>query len=280
MTRSSLKRRLVSGEPVVGMLLAYNAPWLIEVCGLAGYDFVVLDLEHEAFSDESVPTLIRTADAVGLPLLVRMHSGDRVVPFLNAGASGVQIPHLRSRAHAEAIVELIRFPPIGRRTYYMQTRSARYGMGIDEASLVENTNEDLLLIGMLEDIELIEQLDDLLTVEGLDGFHLGPLDLAQSMGRPPPEELEAVIAEVVRSCRAAGKFVGVGVVTPWGIDGVSKRIDQGVQLVIVASAWLLTTAIAEFLSAVRGRFPEGETLHRSVPPIAQNPYLGSRGGTP
>jgi 4-hydroxy-2-oxoheptanedioate aldolase len=269
-----LKRLLADGRVAIGCLLAYNAPWLVEVLGVTGYDFVTIDLEHEPINDESVADLVRTADAVGLTTIIRMPASERLFPFLSAGAQGVQIPDLRDRAHAEQIVELMRFPPLGRRTYYTQTRAAQYGVGIDERTWTQEANEELLVIGMIEHVDVVEQLDDILAVDGIDGFHVGTLDLAQSLGSPSPEKLEEVVEHVVRRCRDAGRFAAVGVVTPWSLEGVAKRVELGVQMINVPSAWLLTHAVGSFLAEIERRVPEGRRTPtaRGVTP---NQYLST-----
>jgi 4-hydroxy-2-oxoheptanedioate aldolase len=253
-----LKRRLADGKVTVGCLLAYGAPWLVEVLGMTGYDFVTIDLEHELIDDQAVTHLVRAADAVGLTTIVRMPASERLFPFLSAGVQGVQIPDLRDRAHAEQVVELTRFPPLGRRTYYTQTRSAQYGVGIDERTWTGDANNELLVIGMIEHVELVDQLDDILSIDGIDGFHIGVLDLAQSLGSPPPERLEEVVADVIARCREAGRFVAVGVVAPWSLDGVAKRVNQGVHMMSVPSAWLITHAIGSFLGEIESRIPDGK----------------------
>src|SRR6185312_5128693 len=96
----------------------------------------------------------------------------------------------------------------------------------------------------------------ILAVDGIDGYHVGTLDLAQSMGSPPPEQLDEAVTEIVGRCNAAGKLTSVGVVTPWAIDGVKKRVDQGVDILTVASAWMLTNAVGAFLEDVEARIPE------------------------
>jgi 4-hydroxy-2-oxoheptanedioate aldolase len=239
---------------------------------MTGYDFVTIDLEHEPINDESVADLVRAADLVGITTIVRMPASERILPFLSAGAQGVQVPHLRDRAHAEEIVDLTRFPPLGHRTYYTQTRAAQYGIGVDERTWTDEANDELIVIGTVEHIETVEHLDDILKVEGIDGIHVGTLDLAASLGSPPMEEVEAVVTDVVSRCRAAGKFAAVGVVTPWSLDGVTKRLKQGVQLINVPSAWLLTHAMGSFLSEVESRIPEDmrEPTARAVTP---NQYL-------
>ncbi len=141
MRPNNLKARLGEGRLLIGCILAYNAPWLVEVLGTVGYDFVVFDLEHEPLDNESVANLIRAADCVNLPSLVRMPCTERLLPFLDAGVHGVVVPDIRSREQAEKVVETTRFHPLGCRTYYTQTRSANYGVGIDERTWTQQINE-------------------------------------------------------------------------------------------------------------------------------------------
>lgn len=273
MGSSGLKARLKNGRAVVGCLLPYDAPWLVEVLGSVGYEFVVFDLEHEAFDAQSIAGLIRAADGVGLPSLARMPCSERVLPLLTAGIHGIEVPNLRDRSHAEQIVEMTRFPPLGRRTYYTQTRGARYGIGIDEDRWPQEANERLFVTAMIEDIAAVQQLDEILKVDGIDAFHVGPLDLAQSMGNPPRADLETVITDVVGRCRSAGRWAAVGVATPWGIVGVETWTRRGAQIVIVASAWLLTHAVARFLDDVRSRVAPGMGDWLPIPAIARNRYF-------
>ncbi len=273
---AKLKTKLANNEIIVGCLCAYNSPWLIEVLALCGYDYVLLDLEHEPFNDESVANLIRVADGYGLPTILRLPLSDRIQPLLNEGASGIHIHDIRNRAHAEEVVGMTRLPPLGQRAYYTQTRLARYGLGIDEVAEVARMQEDLLVIGMIESIELVEQLDTVLDLDGIDAFHIGPLDLAKSMGSPTPAEVEQVISDVSRRCRAANKYLAIGVVVPWGLDTMQKRIEQGAQLFSVASAWMLTDAIGRFFNDVNARIPDGRRSGPLAPAVAHNPLLGNR----
>src|SRR5947207_2661385 len=99
--KSSLKAKLAAGETLRGCLVAFDAPWLVEIVGRAGFDFVTVDIEHEAFDEQAVVNMIRAADSVGLPAIVRTAMSDRLIAYLDAGVSGVKVPDLRSRQHAE-----------------------------------------------------------------------------------------------------------------------------------------------------------------------------------
>src|SRR6266705_410534 len=210
---TSLKAQLAAGHTVIGCLVAFDAPWLVEVIGRTGFDFVTIDIEHEAFDESGVVNLIRAAEAAGLSSIVRMAISDRLLPYLDAGVSGVKVPELRDRKHAEELVSLTHFHPEGRRTYYTMGRAAHYGIGIDDHDWMKQANEDMFLMAMIEDIKVVDQLDDILQVKEIDAFHVGPHDLAQSMGFPSPAELDEVIKKVVHKGREAGKYMSVGVVT-------------------------------------------------------------------
>jgi 4-hydroxy-2-oxoheptanedioate aldolase len=266
---------LESGQIGLGCLLSYDAPWLVEVLGLSGYDFVTIDIEHEPMDPSAVSSLVRTADLVGMTSIIRMPMSPAVFPYLSTGAQGIQVPDLRGRAHAEEVVEFTRFPPRGRRTYYTQTRAAQYGIGIDEEAWLGEADNELFVVAMLEDIALMDELDEILAIDGIDAFHIGTLDLAQSMGTPPPDKIDEVVSEMVTRCRAAGKYTSVGVITPWAIDGVKKRIEQGVQFFNVASAWMLTDAVASFLDQVESRVPD-ELRQRTARLPTPNKYVNPK----
>jgi 4-hydroxy-2-oxoheptanedioate aldolase len=252
------KHLVATGEIAVGCLMPYASPSLVEALGVTGYDFVTFDLEHEPFDPGTVGDLIRAAELVGMTAIVRLPASEAVYPLLGAGAQGVWVPDLRGRAHAESIVELTRFAPQGRRTYYTQTRSANYGIGIDEADWVIGADRELLVVAMIEDIRLVEELDEILAVEGIDGFHIGTLDLAQSMGRPSPERVREVAAEIVRRIVGAGRLASVGVVTPWNLESIPSLIADGARLLTVAGGWTLTHALGSFLAQVEGQIPTGK----------------------
>src|SRR6266581_8311751 len=122
--RPSLKTRLAHGQTVIGCLVAFDAPWLVEIIGRSGFDFVTIDIEHEAFDEQAEVNLIRSAEGAGLSSIVRMAVSDRLLPYLDAGVTGVKVPDLRDRRHAEELVSLTHFHPEGRRTYYTMGRAA------------------------------------------------------------------------------------------------------------------------------------------------------------
>ena len=94
--RKNIKQMLREGRFVYGMVANLTDPAVIEIAGLAGYDFVRLDSEHTPFSLQEIRACVRAADCVGIPLIVRVTELDTVTGLLDFGVGGFMIPHVRS----------------------------------------------------------------------------------------------------------------------------------------------------------------------------------------
>jgi 2-keto-3-deoxy-L-rhamnonate aldolase RhmA len=275
--RVSLKKKLAAGQTVIGCLVAFDATWLVEMIGRSGFDFVTIDIEHEAFDEQGVVNLIRAAEITGLSSIVRMAISDRLLAYLDAGVEGVKVPDLRDRQHAEELVSLTHFHPEGRRTYYTMGRAAHYGIGIDDHEWMHRANEDMFLMAMIEDINVVEKLDDILQVAEIDAFHVGPHDLAQSMGFPPPAELDDVIKRVVHRGREAGKFMSVGVITPWNLAKADSWRREGCQILTVGSSWVMSHSMVEMHNQLRGTIPTDGQSRSEPTAVSRSSYLASDG---
>ena len=275
--RISLKKRLADGQTVIGCLVAFDAPWLVEMIGRSGFDFVTIDLEHEAFDEQGVVNMIRSAEVSGLSSIVRMAISDRLLAYLDAGVDGVKVPELRGREHAEELVSLTHFHPEGKRTYYTMGRAAYYGIGVDDHEWMSRANEDMFLMAMIEDINVVDQLDDILQVKEIDAFHVGPHDLAQSMGFPLPAELDEVIKRVVHRCRDAGKYTSVGVITPWNLEKADGWRREGCQILTVGSSWVVSHSMVEMHNQLRGLIPAEHQSRSKHSAVSRSSYLSGAG---
>jgi len=77
---------------------------VVELVGRAGFDYVVVDLEHSPLDLETAYRLIFAAQACGMAALVRVpdRSGSHVQRVLDAGADGILVPQVSSVAEATA----------------------------------------------------------------------------------------------------------------------------------------------------------------------------------
>jgi 4-hydroxy-2-oxoheptanedioate aldolase len=218
---------------------------LVEFLGRMGFDAIFIDCEHGPTGWEDVENMVRAAELTDVTPIVRVQSNDpsTITRALDRGAGGVQVPHINTRAQAEAAVRAAKFAPIGHRGY----AGGRSAFGV-KGNFTSHANAETMVIAMLEEVEALQNLDEILKVEQIDAFFLAPGDLSQSMGYPGQldhPEVQAAIVDAVRRTRAAGRAPGV-----LTTSGASARryIDLGALFVYVSLASLLQPGVRDFLA--------------------------------
>jgi 4-hydroxy-2-oxoheptanedioate aldolase len=183
---------------------------IVEMCGHAGFDFVIIDNEHGSADFGETEHMLRAARATDIIPVVRCFPAD-IPRVLDMGASAVQVPMVQDAAQARALVEMVRYPPLGRRGAAFSNRAAGYGaFGGDAHTRLSNAG--VALIVMIETPEAIARAAEIAAVEGVDAVFIGPNDLAHAMGHgsdwsaaPVQQAIAAGMAAVV----AAGKCAGI-----------------------------------------------------------------------
>lgn len=191
----------------IGILNSLPAPLLCEMIGRAGYDFVVLDLEHLLVSPDQLQHAIRACEVVGCEPWVRVPEVDAklIGRVLDAGARGIVIPRLESAAQAEAAVAAARFPPLGRRGITGGRVTGFGTLSLDE--YIEAANRDIRIVPMIESVAGLQAIDAILAVPGVSLVMEGALDLALDMGlgpRPLHAEVWSALLHLAGRCAEAG----------------------------------------------------------------------------
>ena len=245
MRHNLAKAKLAAGKPLNVVAPGYSSPGLVELLGRMGFDAIFIDCEHGPTGWEDVENMVRAAELTDVTPIVRVQSNDpsTITRALDRGAGGVQVPHINTRAQAEAAVRAAKFAPIGHRGY----AGGRSAFGV-KGNFTSHANAETMVIAMLEEVEALQNLDEILKVEQIDAFFLAPGDLSQSMGYPGQldhPEVQAAIVDAVRRTRAAGRAPGV-----LTTSGASARryIDLGALFVYVSLASLLQPGVRDFLA--------------------------------
>ncbi len=239
MLANHVKRRLAAGVPSIGSWLALQSPESAEYASRLAFDWLVVDTEHNAIDIHTLSRMFTAMVGSNTAPMVRIpwNSAENFKRVLDAGAWGVVVPMVNSRAEAECAAEAIRYPPEGRRS----VGGGRHGISFEAGAeqYFRHANEELLLVVQIEHIQAVEQVDEILSVPGVDACFIGPNDLAASMGiglgvpleSDHPRIVEA-IDEVLRSCRQHGVAPGIHC-----SDGpaVGRRIAQGFRFCAMAS---------------------------------------------
>ena len=253
MKRNLMKEKLRAGEPVFGVSVMIPSPQIVEMIAAAGFDWVLLDCEHGTLSLESVELMAMAAEASGITALARpvSRSAEHILQVLDRGVMGVQVPHVNTAADARAVIDAVKFHPLGKRSLAAGTRAAVYDATGTLAEFVKAANEATLIAVQLEDREAIENIDELLAVDGIDVFFIGPSDLSQSMGFPGNPKAPPVAEAIDSSFRkmlAARRTPG----TPATADNVRDVIDKGVRYIYTHLPRLLSSSAKTYLAKARG----------------------------
>jgi 4-hydroxy-2-oxoheptanedioate aldolase len=244
MRENQLKRKLERGEAVVGPFVNCTYPAFIEIVGMAGFDFAIVDMEHGPLTVETAETLCRTAQGVGLDPIVRVRKNDapQIQRALDIGSAGVQIPQIETREGAEAAVRASKYAPVGARGVSFFTRAGDYALhGV--SGLADKLNEEQMVVIHIEGRRGLENLEAVIEVEGIDVVFLGPYDLSASFGIPGQVDdprvvqgMEDAVTKIRAAGKAAGTFAGDVVTAKRWMDVGVQYISLGVDVGIFADA--------------------------------------------
>jgi len=215
-----LEKKLSSRVLTIGSWITIGHPAIAEIMARAGFDWLVVDLEHSVISIDVAGDLIRIIDLCGVAPLVRLTSNDpdQIKRVMDAGAHGIVVPMVNSAVEAARAVAATRYAPQGSRGVGL---GRAQGYGVSFQDYLEWQRDGPVVIVQIEHKDAIDQLDDILTVPGVDGFIIGPYDLSCSMGLPGQFESPEFVDAIVR-IREAGQRIGC----PAGVHIVEPDLEQ------------------------------------------------------
>jgi 4-hydroxy-2-oxoheptanedioate aldolase len=243
--RLSLKERLKQDEPIICTFSIMRSVEAIEIIALAGFHAVILDLEHGPFGIESLGSLILAARARGIYAIVRVLKNDAAMigAVLDAGADGLLVPQVSTRAEAQAAVDAARFAPVGTRGANSWVRAADFNGSTDWFA---KANREIAVIVMIEGKAGVENASDIVTTPSLDGVFLGPVDLSHSLGVPGQVSHPLVLEkmrDVLSEARHLSLATAVFAPTP---EAATKWIAMGAKIVACGvDTGLFLNALAE-----------------------------------
>jgi 2-keto-3-deoxy-L-rhamnonate aldolase RhmA len=241
----TLKQRLISGEPTVGSWLMLGSAAAAEVLAGAGFDWLVVDLEHTATTEREAEEIFRAIELKGSVPLVRLTSNnpDQIKRMLDAGAEGFIVPMVKSAEDARAAVAAAHYPPRGKRSFAL-SRAQGYGPGFQ--AYVDGASDRTLVIALIEHVDAINNLESILAVDGIDATMIGPYDLSGSIGKPgrfDDPEVVALVNRYVQLSKAAGVPYGYHVVST-DYTAVEAKLAAGFGFVVFSTDTLFLGATA------------------------------------
>jgi 2-keto-3-deoxy-L-rhamnonate aldolase RhmA len=209
---------------------------LIEVLGLTGFDFVMLDSEHCAINPRGIEDAVRTAQLAGLVPIVRIPEiadETAVRRSLEAGAEGVIVPMVKSAADVESVLDAAMFPPLGTRGICPAVRAAGYSFRTF-GEYAEWNNSNVLVIPLIEHPDGVDNIDEICAVEQVRIVTFGAGDLAYAMGEGTKMLESPLVQDAYRRVRDAAKRHGVAVmggpVLDPTADACRRALEDGVSV--------------------------------------------------
>jgi len=224
----------------------------VELMGHAGFDFVVVDLEHAPLTVEAAYRMIFAAQGVGMAALVRLsdRQGSQIQRLLDSGADGLLVPHAGDLETADRITRGMVFTPRGTRGLGTTSRAGRWGTIPMEEYLRQGDTQCLRML-QLEDWDVMGRAADYLALPHVGGVFVGLGDLMLSSGRSPGDpETVGMVERVLAAAQAAGKASGIAA---GSAEEAKRYLDMGYSLVMVSNdGTIFARAANEIVMRSRG----------------------------
>jgi len=246
------------------MVVDFNVRGLAKMLEVAGLDFVVIDMEHGAFSHANVADLVAWFKATSIAAFVRVPLG--TYPFiarvLDTGAMGIMVPNVKTGFEAREIVQAAKYRPLGRRGLTFSSAVNDYEDVADVREYMREANERTTIICQIESYEALDNLDEIAGTPRVDVLWVGQFDLTNSMGIPGDfknSRFQNSIKQVIAAAHKHGKHAAiqggnVAQLKEWaelGFDVLSYSEDVGVYIAAVSDG------VQSLRAAVAGRTAEG-----------------------
>ncbi len=246
---TSLRAKWAAGDETLGLWLSVPSFVSAEITARVKVDYVCVDTQHGVIDEQTAASMVQAIELSGGTPIVRVPWNDPGIigKTLDAGAHGVIVPMVNTRAEAEAVVRSARYAPDGGRSW------GPVMVGMRHADNRAWAAETIAVIPMIETAQAIANLDEILSVPGIDAIYVGPADLGVSLGLEPSGNegkpvFDDALATIVEACRRHGIVPGIhatGPLTP-------LRREQGFRMITVTSDGLaLRAGYASELAAAR-----------------------------
>ena len=231
-----LKRSMAAGQQVQGCWIDLFSSMATEIIAQAGYDCVIIDMEHGPGSFMDSLAQIQAVKGSACTPIIRVPSNDEVQikRALDIGAAGVMIPGVEGARDAERAVAACHYPPAGRRGLAPSiVRAADYGA--EALNYYANVNDLLLTICQIETERTMVEISEVAAIPGLDLLFVGPNDLAAALGvpgEPSHPKVDAALDQVCEAAKQCGKLCGT---IPTQSRPAEALLSSGYDMVIAGS---------------------------------------------
>lgn len=208
----NLKARIRSGETVFGCWINLGSLVSAEIIGRAGFDWVLIDLEHGAGNDAIMYQQLQVLGNSPSTAIVRTDERTRskVQRILDAGAGGIMFPQIQHAEEADQGIQMMYYPPSGVRGMAKMVRAT--GFGTHASEYLSNLGDQLVGVIQIETLQAVREIDAIAATAGVDVLFVGPSDLSLALGifgQLQHPLYHKALGEVAAAAEKYGKMAGV-----------------------------------------------------------------------
>ena len=267
---SRVLKLLRDGQLPTVLKINLSDPRVIEIAGLTGIDAVWICMEHVPNDWTGIENQVRAGRVHNIDTLVRVARGsysDYIRP-LEAGATGIIVPHVASAPEARQIVEWVRFHPVGKRALDGGNIDGQFCL-VPLPDYIQHSNTERVVILQIESPEALENVEEIAAVPGFDGILFGPGDFSHRIGKAGQLDDPEVVAarkRVAAACLRHGKFaMAAGFIAPF-----PDLLAEGYRVFnLGADVIALTNYVKQRLDVIHGHIA---ALPAATQPPARSPY--------
>ncbi len=178
----NLKEKILSGEVVHGCWINLASTVSAEIVGQAGFDWLLLDLEHGAGDVAILYQQLQALSGSPSTSIVRIDdlSRPKVQRILDAGASGIMFPQIQTSLETDEAIRMMYYPPRGGRGMAKMVRATGFGKYANE--YISGVEKNLLGVIQIETLNALQNIDGIAATKGVDVLFVGPNDLSLALG--------------------------------------------------------------------------------------------------
>ncbi len=229
---SNLKHNLGNNTLTIGSWLSIANPVVCEMMSNAGFDWLVIDMEHTSITSSDMFQMIQIISLSNITPLVRVGSNDSLLikKAMDCGANGVIVPMTNTKQDAINAVSSVYYPPLGKRGVGLFRAQ---GYGSEFSKYLDSYQSNTSVIVQIEHYLGVENIDDILSVPGVDGFIVGPYDLSASIGLPGDFEHPQVVEllNILENKMVASGVVGGVHIVNSDTDILQSKIENGYKFI-------------------------------------------------
>jgi 4-hydroxy-2-oxoheptanedioate aldolase len=231
---NKLKRKLKAKQPVFDVRITILEPELVEIAGTAGLDAIWIDAEHSNFDWDRALACVLAAELHDITPIMRPTAlpGQReymVQRALDIGFQGFWVTGVNNPEEMQALLDVIKFPPQGKRGVGEGRVLDRAGERVSQGpEVLQALNQEIFVAIMVESVEAVARIDDICALDGVDAAGLGHRDYALDAGLRTfsldQPGMKKALSKINAAAKRHGKAWSGGAATP---ENVRRAMAEG-----------------------------------------------------